>query len=953
MNNFFKSSALNLLFLFLFTHSVQAANTSGLENQYLKAEFNDTGITGIYDKKINKTINLKERPFRLKIDGETIDGAAFDHVTRRVNKNTVLYKYKNGEYEIEVRYELEAGWHFVSKQLFILAAPVPKYRVQDVDILRGKISNLIYKQYLAEGGKYGAFLRIKETPNESPIYGVFFALQNPFMDWKRDHSEFSVKYHPAMDWKEEYGSFKSDRAFIGTYKLSGQDYPAGMVPEWKYAEDTDELTSKEKRLDYSEIEALTDCVEQFLLYKPDKSLHIQVGWTLNDYQIDVATEKGRKTYKRIIRQAASLGANYLLYTPANSDLSSLEQNRDAWGWENVLWLGLGQKIRKGEWKPDKDPVPDKVRQMINYASKQGVGLIAYVYPTMPWLQNPKWTAWVKGKPGGYLGADTGIRSFQNWFINLLIEFYKKTGIRGYSFDHWWIRYDQPGTTSQYAQWYGTRRILETLRKRIPNIVIDGRQQYYQMGPWTWLAGSYPHPLASDEQPQSFEAFPDLSWDRVSADRQRYAAWWYRMKQFTPIQIMPGYMTHQTQRFNKKGKLVRSDFRSRDWDYMGWKYSVLSAIGTAPFNQVIDYIPARDLAEVKNFSDRDKRWFIHWLYWPNKHIKYMRKLRPIIGQPMVGRVDGSSAIIDDNGFVFLFNPNYRAMDGMFKLDQSIGLKSGKKFVIKTLYPSKEGYIGAPSSGLWRYGQRVRLHMEGTQAQVLQIIPADEIKKPIMLNAKGEVTLKGNKIVVKGMTGPMGHRRKISFVTPSRTQISSLVINGRNVPFKSQKNILTTDIAFDGMPFDHSQQIGKYDPTFTGGTYTAHFRVPQRIFDQLQNRRKMWSIPYTPDDLKATWLGPSRFLLFVQIADPKQDMDVSMEINGETIKLQPAYSSVYAQPNVTQRTFLGYYVNLTSIIKADKKYVVKVHLPKLDAGQFQGLFFQNIKTEYTNRYKVVKD
>jgi len=178
--------------------------------------------------------------------------------------------------------------------------------------------------------------------------------------------------------------------------------------------------------------------------------------------------------------------------------------------------------------------------------------------------------------------------------------------------------------------------------------------------------------------QSFNAFPDLSWDRVSADRQRYAAWWYRMTQFTPVQLIPGYMTHQTERFNRDGKLMRTPFRIRDWDYMGWKYSVLSAIGTGPFNLVMNYIPARDTNEVKYFSNKDKQWLHYWTDWPDKHIKYMRKLRPIIGQPMVGHVDGSSAIINDQGYVFLFNPNYRAMNATFKLDQSIGLNPTCKF-----------------------------------------------------------------------------------------------------------------------------------------------------------------------------------------------------------------------------------------------------------------------------------
>jgi hypothetical protein len=71
-----------------------------------------------------------------------------------------------------------------------------------------------------------------------------------------------------------------------------------------------------------------------------------------------------------------------------------------------------------------------------------------------------------------------------------------------------------------------KRMLEELRRRLPDAVIDGRQQYQWFGPWTWLAGSYSHPTTNDEQPGSFENFPDLHLSRVSANRQRFATYYH-------------------------------------------------------------------------------------------------------------------------------------------------------------------------------------------------------------------------------------------------------------------------------------------------------------------------------------------------------------------------------------------------------------------------------------------
>ena len=80
-------------------------------------------------------------------------------------------------------------------------------------------------------------------------------------------------------------------------------------------------------------------------------------WCENDYQIDVATPAGRTEWKRILDQCAAVGVEHTLFTPANGAVPRLKDNADAWGWENCLWLGLGQKIRKGEWQIATDPIP--------------------------------------------------------------------------------------------------------------------------------------------------------------------------------------------------------------------------------------------------------------------------------------------------------------------------------------------------------------------------------------------------------------------------------------------------------------------------------------------------------------------------------------------------------------------------------------------------------------------
>ena len=100
------------------------------------------------------------------------------------------------------------------------------------------------------------------------------------------------------------------------------------------------------------------------------------------------------------------------------------------------------------------------------------------------------------KPSNYLTVDTGLRSFQDWYVDQLVAFCESTGCAGFSFDHWWTAYKQNlgDVSSVYQQWHGCRRILENLRGRMPHVLIDGRQQYHHFGTWTWLAGKYPHQI---------------------------------------------------------------------------------------------------------------------------------------------------------------------------------------------------------------------------------------------------------------------------------------------------------------------------------------------------------------------------------------------------------------------------------------------------------------------------
>ena len=76
--------------------------------------------------------------------------------------------------------------------------------------------------------------------------------------------------------------------------------------------------------------------------------------------------------------------------------------------------------------------------------------------------------------------------------------------------------------------------------------------------------------------------------------------------------------------------------------------------------------------------------------------------------------------------------------------------------------------------------------------------------------------------------------------------------------------------------------------------------------------------------------------------KPGMEVTMKIDGVPVELKPAFNGIYKRSGY--RTFMGFYADV-SALKPDTKYNVELSLPKLHPGQFHGLYFENIETEYT--------
>jgi hypothetical protein len=316
------------------------------------------------------------------------------------------------------------------------------------------------------------------------------------------------------------------------------------------------------------------------------------------------------------------------------------------------------------------------------------------------------------------------------------------------------------------------------------------------------------------------------------------------------------------------------------------------------------------------------------------------------------VDGTAALKNGRGVVFLFNPNYRVVPAEFVLDGTIGLGSGKRFALRQLYPDAErGKLFAPPSGdAWAHGDKVTLALPGTEALVLEIEPAPEsAEQPVLLGTAGRALLEGGRLALQDVVGEPGTVREIQVLLPAERKVEAIHVNGVGAAFAQAGKLVSLRVRFAGAPFAARQQIGHYDPQFAAAMYRAEATIPARVFAQLEERKRRWPIPWTDEDLRTTWLAPDRLLLFINIADPSEKMKVSLRIDGQPVEAQPAYSAIVRSNPAN--TFVGWFADV-STLKPDVVHTFEVELPALAPGQFQGLFLDTVEAEWTRDLAVEK-
>lgn len=247
--------------------------------------------------------------------------------------------------------------------------------------------------------------------------------------------------------------------------------------------------------------------------------------------------------------------------------------------------------------------------------------------------------------------------------------------------------------------------------------------------------------------------------------------------------------------------------------------------------------------------------------------------------------------------------------------------------------------------------------GSSARVLQFVKrhgASSARLPhvTLLSASAAANEAG--IELSGVTGPAGQEMRVPIQVELDAANRDVTANGVSCG-TAPAGEASLAVRLGGAPALRAMPIGPALPpmNFTGGWYNVSFSVPASVVDQLQRRTERYPIPWTHsaegcglphcvDDSKATWLLPSRLLMEPFLTEPKEDMDIILLIDDTEVLVSKSYNS---RGVGGARCFLGFYYDATGITP-DVDHALALKLPDgLPEGTFQGLFWENVETEYS--------
>ena len=700
-----------------------------LENDSIRLHFDDEfGTLAAIDNKLTgESYTVERDDFEVEIEEhEYIRGRAFPKVRElalgrrdlnlravHASQNKLNLEFGDETYTLWVDYVLHPEEAFYEKHLRLTSELKFIWRHALISALRTGNDQLQWVPY--------AHLKNKTYFGRTASGGLMVGVQVPFDRSSLADGEVHLAYAPSLQVVSGEMA-ESEPIYVGIYQRQAQEEALPDIP----------LPSES-----SAMVAVTSAI----LGPPRHGL-VPLSWGRCSEMNDLISEADLQAGMRAIDTLTECGIE--------------------WVCDGEPWMGEAEKVEslKGWQKYEPSPL---VADVLKYARQKGLKMM--FWPTLnssnPWPaagkrpgrplrpDRPEWLMFPLGQAvtsttfSGCLftqfvkGNCLAMQPFQNWLIRTQGE-----GLDTGYFDGWVVdgdffggggavepancpsaNHDHLPGDSNYSCQRALNRVARMTRERYPKLFMVYGRPPRDLGVWSnhdvdacfslddfsevpGLSGSLAPP-PSLEPPRQVRPSPLATKLEGLGPRPLNVRLGDRIRTWSRLRVQRHFFPH----YLDLPQVVLPPLRMRkdgNWSSQGLEYILLSALAASP-NQLY-CLPLRS-----GIPDRDKQTLHRWLEWGRANIKYLRVRKDLKNWPAAGRVDGFAHVIEDQGFIFLFNPNAQELSERFSLDTSIGLTRGERYRVTQVHPS-----GSTRRQL-RLGDEVDWKVPGHTAVLLDIVP----------------------------------------------------------------------------------------------------------------------------------------------------------------------------------------------------------------------------------------
>lgn len=591
--------------------------------------------------------------------------------------------------------------------------------------------------------------------------GAILGLAYPYQEIlpSKDGRTFTLGYETEVAIAAG-DQFESEPLFVGVYAFSGIGIfkPLEQVP-YRF------ITPHPEERDLAEIQAMREYVRTKLPYHSVRDVS-QFHMMLNSWWAD----KPLSELQDAVDLMAQLGVPDIL-------------TRETY-YGNCQHIARCEKL---ENLPDgfRLDLPAQARKVISYGKSKGVRLATFVTPCRAF--RPEWEVRNKdGKPvmyGEVRSVCFASREAADFTLNLWDRMLKDAGSAylGFdgriltSFNEVDLGFGAIGPIACFASNHGHKPrhnfyldykngqyLFGELRRRNPGVFLEVYWGIKRAMPWD---------MASFNGCESWYESNSHQDDRMQS--------WYNQN----YRFLPSYKNFAQVRGYTDPELRKS---------------ILSCISISSHLQLGIGVKILD-------RPNNQEFFRQWTGWASQNHRFLKVKRDLFGQPGAVALDGSAHIIEDHGYLFLFNESGSDKVGSIPLNELIGLTRGANFDIQQIYP-REQLLQRSA----KRGQTVLIPVAASEVVVVFIKPTVVTTKAlpgwIWHNlGQADVKLTCEQLVISGLEGYQNQRREIVVLMGGRLP-RQLIINGQKVSFKSIGNAVLAEIAFEPVQLTEPINIG---------------------------------------------------------------------------------------------------------------------------------------------------